>query len=786
MSHEEAAASLKEHFSFDKNAVENPDTMPSMFRSCQEVTPGICRNDPNFALVLKMVEQLQSHVSTSKISTPALFRMQAELVLPSASSSGAQPDPQRTDVNWYMLGTIRKRNICHIFVKYQSLMEVAGAVVPEVIDGCFTFLTSFEILVDAVEWAQSVGQLESLKVKFRLMDYVLVGHDNHPNYAQMIDGDLGTDVCFCLGPGEQKATIARTPAPKPPLRFGLTLKPTTKKRGVKRKQPGGDAVDLPDLDLNEPDEECNVAEAEPCQIGANESDDDLGLGHDEAFPTKLSLQQFKKLKATVKALANIEEHEDDPEDGQHHSESRKEGTQKNKKQKSDVEKENPEQGKDTRATSSSFFHKKLGLLSLKPVQRKLQCYICHQPVLKGPVVVVSPSLPCPSLEETFIHHERWTDKEPKQEVSTADWPSCDVLEGKEKTNDLKELVPPSSLRDSVKNKELVSGNEAWSAEYHQWPKQVEYESEWIEDLKETFFHHESWTDKEPEQEVWKADWPSWDVLQVKEKTKDLKELWAKHESEWIEDSKETFIHHESWTDKGPEQEVWKADWPSWDVPQVKEKTKDWKELAVPPSLPDNVKNKESSSEFHLVSGNEASSAEYDQRAKHQDEYELIDVELEDGYQNLKPLKKRTRRGQRGKRFLKHLDLDDKKFRRIKIDARELRYSQLSCKETFACGRSVWGLVNDLWTGRVRLSARFLQLTVFETRDKNSNGVVLKCINNRRLFALKRFAKRCGNRPVMVNANVFSEDSLSEAFQIMQLQSNNFQSPDPSCKRKCLG
>ena len=548
------------------------------------------------------------------------------------------------------------------------------------------------------------------------------------------------------------------------------------------------------------------------------------------------------------------------------------------------------------------------------------------PYPPGPVVVVSPSLPCPSLEvrpvpppkrpkpskgpsptpiprptcrpepkETFIHHERWTDKEPKQEVSTADLPSCDVLEGKEKTKDLKELVPPSSLRDNVKNKELVSGNEAWSAEYHQWAKQVEYESEWIEDPKETFIHNESWTDKEPEQEVWKADWPSWDVLQVKEKTKDLKELvppsslrdnvkkkelvsgneawsagyqqwakheseriedpketfihheswtdkepeqevwkadwpswdvlqvkektkdlkefvppsslrdnvkkkelvsgneawsagyqqWAKHESEWIEDPKETFIHHESWTDKEPEQEVWKADWPSWDVLQVKEKTKDLKELVPPSSLPDNVKKKESSSEFHLVSGNEASSAEYDQRAKHQDEYELIEVE--DGYQNLKPLKKRTRRGQRGKRFLKHFDLDDKKFRRIKIDARELRYSQLSCKETFQCGRSVWDLINDLWTGRVRLSARFLQLTVFETRDKNSNGVVLKCINNRRLFALKKFAKRCGNRPVMVNANVFSEDSLSEAFQIMQLQSNNnFQSPDPSCKRKCLG
>ena len=56
----------------------------------------------------------------------------------------------------------------------------------------------------------------------------------------------------------------------------------------------------------------------------------------------------------------------------------------------------------------------------------------------------------------------------------------------------------------------------------------------------------------------------------------------------------------------------------------------------------------------------------------------------------------------------------------KVEVRELRYSQLSCKETFQCGRSVSQLVQDLLELKVSLSAPFLRLTVFETRDEKTN------------------------------------------------------------------
>ena len=41
------------------------------------------------------------------------------------------------------------------------------------------------------------------------------------------------------------------------------------------------------------------------------------------------------------------------------------------------------------------------------------------------------------------------------------------------------------------------------------------------------------------------------------------------------------------------------------------------------------------------------------------------------------------------------------------------------QDTFQCGRTVDQLVKDLETGKVDISAPFLRLTVFETRDEKS-------------------------------------------------------------------
>ena len=96
----------------------------------------------------------------------------------------------------------------------------------------------------------------------------------------------------------------------------------------------------------------------------------------------------------------------------------------------------------------------------------------------------------------------------------------------------------------------------------------------------------------------------------------------------------------------------------------------------------------------------------------------------------------------------------------RVHIRELRYSQFSCKDTFQCGRSVSQLVQGLLDRKVGLSAPFLHLTVFETTDDN-NEPILRCIDNRRLFALKTYAEKSGKYNLMVNVHLFNQNTLTQ-------------------------
>ena len=100
---------------------------------------------------------------------------------------------------------------------------------------------------------------------------------------------------------------------------------------------------------------------------------------------------------------------------------------------------------------------------------------------------------------------------------------------------------------------------------------------------------------------------------------------------------------------------------------------------------------------------------------------------------------------------------------------ELRFSQKSCGKTFQCGRPVSQLVQKLIDGEVELSAPFLQLTVYE--DTDSDGYpIIKCIDNRRLFALKEYAMRSG-KEVMVNVEYFSQNTVKKVRRIIQNSDN---------------
>ena len=108
---------------------------------------------------------------------------------------------------------------------------------------------------------------------------------------------------------------------------------------------------------------------------------------------------------------------------------------------------------------------------------------------------------------------------------------------------------------------------------------------------------------------------------------------------------------------------------------------------------------------------------------------------------------------------------DDKQTTTQINVAELRYSQASCKELFQCGRSVTQLVKALWDGDVSLSAPFLRLTVFEAIDETTNEYILRCIDNRRLYALKEYALLM-DEPVMVNVDFFSLTTVKQVQRYM--------------------
>ncbi|CAJ1443295.1 unnamed protein product, partial [Effrenium voratum] len=89
----------------------------------------------------------------------------------------------------------------------------------------------------------------------------------------------------------------------------------------------------------------------------------------------------------------------------------------------------------------------------------------------------------------------------------------------------------------------------------------------------------------------------------------------------------------------------------------------------------------------------------------------------------------------------------------KVDVTKLRFSQLSCKDTFQCGRKVADLVGYLKSGEVQLDAKFLRLTVFDTTENGNR--VLRCIDNRRLWALKAYQKDL-KKPVFVYCSIYPE------------------------------
>ena len=130
--------------------------------------------------------------------------------------------------------------------------------------------------------------------------------------------------------------------------------------------------------------------------------------------------------------------------------------------------------------------------------------------------------------------------------------------------------------------------------------------------------------------------------------------------------------------------------------------------------------------------------------------------------------KQIRMGQRRTQCSKF----DDNINLCQVDVRCLRYSQESCGQFFQCGRPVIQLVKSLWEGQVSLSEPFLQLSVFEAMDRKTCEPILTCIDNRRLYALKKYADLLhDDEPLMVNVNLFSNATIMEVMRYIRNSDN---------------
>lgn len=403
--HETAASKLKPGFGYDKDPTPNKENVTPLFRSCVELHPGVCRSDALFEKVVFMVHQMKAHFDVNDISVPALFQVEAC----TPTSNALQPLASRTK-NWYMLGSIRKRPVCHILAKYIPLQSVPNSVAPELdpSSGSFRLVSSYEITLSCLELAKrETEDWENMQVRLRRLDFNIVEGCKVPNHIVV----TGEGECFCIGPNLEVPTATkRKPAPTK-MRFGLTT--SRKDQGCKRKRTepskskntAAADLDLPDFGFG------LYGDGSGDNADGNNDDDDQDIinrvigkkevveeAYDDAFPAKLNLMQFKELKKAVEACRGAEQDDQDVEEEDRSgstssSKSSRRRTQNSSRAESNIlassskaecQQSGPEEDSQTQPqVRGVHFNKRCGILSMNVVKRKSTCFLCKQNLGKG-------------------------------------------------------------------------------------------------------------------------------------------------------------------------------------------------------------------------------------------------------------------------------------------------------------------------------------------------------------------------------------------------------------------
>ena len=145
---EEAVQHIKDAFDYDAQPVKNPDSLPRMFCSCQESHPGLCKADDCFNHVQLAVQQFQQCLEEKKIQGCALLKLVVVTEVAQPSSSSSQPSQIVPSTQWFLLGCVSKRPLCHVLGKLVPHREVSNVVTPDVQEDSWQLQTMHAVLRD--------------------------------------------------------------------------------------------------------------------------------------------------------------------------------------------------------------------------------------------------------------------------------------------------------------------------------------------------------------------------------------------------------------------------------------------------------------------------------------------------------------------------------------------------------------------------------------------------------------------------------------------------------------
>ena len=396
-----AARQMQDAFDYDPAVEPNPDPMPRMFTSCQELHPGVCKDHAAYAHVLKIASHFQHHIEQIDAQACSLIKMTFSLIPPDGVPSSSRPPC--TEPMWLLLGCISKRPLCHVFGKMIAHRTERNVVTPHVEDDRWQLDTLFAIAQKAAKSLR--GDAADLHLECSSHAYQAVGSFPAPNHFRV--GEMLAE--FRFGMREPVPAKVRSRAQGAvSLPFGIQWNPAGAVKRAKAKAKSGTAKGGKSRKATKAAEAADMLEQGPEEEAPQEDHLDDCEGYEPDFDWEASVgEDFASLFRNM--------HDPDPLAPEHLASTVPEQISVARclagqaldleSQAADpVEPSQPSQlPAEAPKQKAPRFNAKVGLVGLATVKRRSKCVGCGQDMVKGDQkfeYVTSLSKPARSL-----HHE---------------------------------------------------------------------------------------------------------------------------------------------------------------------------------------------------------------------------------------------------------------------------------------------------------------------------------------------------------------------------------------------